>query len=81
VTPIAEIVDWGTLGEVVGYSLLAGVGLSAAFSMTILGATRFADMRRDNRPIEAGVFAVLMTIGLVATAAALVFGVVIMTTK
>jgi hypothetical protein len=81
VTPIAEIVDWGTLGEVVGYSLLAGVGLSAAFSMTILGATRFADMRRDNRPIEAGVFAVLMTVGLVATAAALVFGVVIMTTK
>jgi hypothetical protein len=81
VIPFAEIVDWQTIGEVAGYSLLAGVGLSLAFSMAILGATRFADMRRDHRDVEAAAFAVLALVGLVATAGALVLGIVVMTTK
>ncbi len=80
-TPLAEIVDWATLGEVVAYSLLAGVGLSIAFSLAILGATRFVDMRRDGRVIEAGFYAVLMTLGLAATFGALVLGVIVMTSK
>jgi hypothetical protein len=81
VIPFAEIVDWGTIGEVAAYSLLSGVGLSLAFSLTILGATRFADMRRDHRDIEAFAFGLLMLVGLVATGAALVFGILVMTTK
>ena len=36
--PLAEIVDWATIGKVVAYSLLAGVGLSLVFSLTIHGA-------------------------------------------
>jgi hypothetical protein len=80
-TPIAQVVDWRTIGEVAGYSLLAGVGLSIAFSLTILGATRFADMRRDHRDVEALAFAVLMLVGLAATLGALVLGIVVMTTK
>jgi hypothetical protein len=81
VIPVAEVVDWSTIGEVAAYSLLAGVGLSLAFSLAILGATRFADMRRDHRDIEAFAFAVLMLVGLVATGGALVLGIVVMTTR
>jgi hypothetical protein len=80
-TPLAEIVNWETIGEVVAYSLLAGVGLSLAFSLAILGATRFAEMRRDDRDIEAAAYGVLMLVGLAATVVALVLGIVVMTTK
>jgi hypothetical protein len=79
--PLAQVVDWGTLGEVAVYSLAAGVGLPIAFSTAILGATRFVDMRRDGRPLEAGFYAVLMTLGLVATLGAVIFGVIVMTSK
>jgi hypothetical protein len=79
--PLAEIVDWGTLGQVAGYALLAGVGLSIAFSFAILGATRCVDKSRDGRPLEAGFYAVVMTVGLLATLGALVLGFVVMTSK
>ena len=78
---IATIVDWGTIGKVVAWALVAGVGLCLAFSLTILGATRFADMRRDQRDVEAAAFGVLAVLGIAATLAALVLGIVVMTTK
>jgi hypothetical protein len=80
-TPLAEIVDWGTIGEVIGYSLLAGVGLSMAFSLTLLGAIRFADNRRAGKDAKATAFAVLGVLGMAATLGALVLGIVVMTTK
>ncbi len=49
VTLAAELVDWAALGKVVGISLIAGAGVSAAFSFAILGATQFADARRSSR--------------------------------
>jgi hypothetical protein len=82
VIPLAEpIVDTQTLLEVVGYSLLAGIGLSIAFSFAILGATRFADLRRGGRPVGAGAYAALGTLGVLACAAAVVLGFVVMTSK
>ena len=78
---LATIVDWNTLGEVAVFSLLAGVGVTIAFSLAIVGATRMVEMRRDNRGIEAGAYAALMILALVASGAAVVFGVVVMTTK
>ena len=44
---IATVVDWAALRDVVVASLAAGVGVTVAFSLAILGLTRFADMRRD----------------------------------
>jgi hypothetical protein len=38
-------------------------------------------MRRDGRGIEAGAYAALMILGLAASGAAVVFGIVVMTTK
>jgi hypothetical protein len=77
----ASIVDWHTLGEVAVASLLAGVGVTMAFSLAVLGATRMVDLRRDGRAVEAGAYAALMVLGLVAVAAAVAFGVIVMTTK
>jgi len=78
---IATVVDWATIGEVAAYALLSGVGLSLAFSLAILGATRFADMRRDERDLEAAAFGVLGLVGFAATIAALALGIIVMTTK
>ncbi len=54
---LATIVDWETLGEVALASLVAVVGVTLAFSLAIVGATRMVDMRRDGRGIEAGAYA------------------------
>jgi hypothetical protein len=81
VIPLGQIVDWPTLGTVAGYALLAGFGVSIAFSLTILGATRFADSRRDNRDVRAAAYAVLGALGFAATLSSIVLGIVIMTRK
>jgi hypothetical protein len=78
---LATVVDWHTLGEVAVFSLLAGVGVTLAFSLAIVGATRMVEMRRDGRGVEAGAYAALMILALAASGAAVVFGIIVMTTK
>lgn len=78
---IATVVDWAALRDVVIASLAAGVGVTLAFSLAILGLTRFADMRRDGRPAEAWAFGGLAMIGLAVSGAAVVYGIVLMTSK
>jgi hypothetical protein len=75
------IVDWGALGEVIGVSLVAGVGVTLAFSLALLGAIRFADMRRKDRAVRAIFYAVLGVAGLSITLGALVAGIIVMTQK
>jgi hypothetical protein len=78
---LATIVDWDTLGQVAAASFLAGVGVTTASSFAILGATRMVDMRRQGRSVEAGAYAALLILGLAASAAAVAFGVIVMTAK
>lgn len=80
-TVLASIVDWDALGKVAIASFLGAVGVTVAFSLALLGATRMVEMRRDGRGIEAGAYAALMIIALTLSGAAVVFGVIIMTTK
>ena len=75
------IVDWQALGEVILVSFGAGVGVTLAFSLALLGAIRFADMRRDHRLVEATVYAVIGVAGLAVSLAAVVIGIVLMTQK
>jgi hypothetical protein len=78
---IATIIETKALLETVAASLVAGVGVTAAFSIAIFGITRSADMVRDERPLlatAAGGLALLA--GLVVTGA-IVFGIVVMTQK
>ena len=75
------VVDTKALLDVVLASLAAGIGVTAVFSTAIFGFARFADMRRDRRPVAAAGFALLSVLALSACAAAVVFGIVVMTTK
>jgi 1-deoxy-D-xylulose 5-phosphate reductoisomerase len=75
------IVDWAALGEVVLASFVAGVGVTLAFSLAIVGATRFADMTRNQRMPEAVFYAIVGALGLAVTLAALVAGIIVMTSK
>jgi hypothetical protein len=78
---LATVVDWSALGKVVIYSFVVAVGATTAVSLTILGAIRFADMRRDERTIEASAFALLAVAGGAVSIAAIVAGIVVMTSK
>jgi hypothetical protein len=74
-------IDTGALLKVVAASFVAGIGVTAAFATAIMGATRFVDLRRDGRNIEAGALAGLAALALIACVAAVVVGIVVMTSK
>ena len=78
---MSTIVDTTTLLDLVGVSLLAAVGVTAAFSLAILGATRFSDLRRDGRAVEAAAFGALTALALAACVGAIVYGIVEIQTK
>lgn len=78
---IATIVETKELVQTVVASLVAGIGVTVTFSTMIFGAARFADFRRNNRPLAAGLAAALMTIGFLLTAAGIVVGLIVMTQK
>ena len=78
---IATIVDTTALWQTVVAAFAAGVGTTVVFSLAILGATRFAEANREGRALHAALFGVLTALGLLATVAAIGFGVVVMTSK
>ncbi len=79
--PLAEIVAVKELWQTVVYSIAAAVGVAFAFSLSIYGAARAAEFRRDERPLAAGAAAGVMALGLLACLGALVLGFVVMTSK
>ncbi|HEY1595964.1 MAG TPA: hypothetical protein VGF74_11255 [Thermoleophilaceae bacterium] len=75
------VVDWATLGKVIAAALVAGIGVTAAFSIAVLGATRSVEMRRSQRGLESGAFAVLAVLGAAVCVGAIVGGIVVMSQK
>ena len=75
------IVDGDALLQVVWASLLAGVGVTGLVGVGIVGATRALDMSRDGNMVGAVFFGLVWLVATVAVVAAIVFGIVIMTTK
>ena len=78
---IATVVETQDLLETVAASLIAGIGVTAAFSFVIFGVTRSADMLRDERPLLATAAGGLAVIAGLVVTAAIVFGIVVMTQK
>ena len=74
----ASIVDWDALLTVVWASMAAGIGVTAAYGLVILGTTRAVDLSRDGRVGEAVLFGVVGAVGLVTVFAAIVFGIVVL---
>jgi hypothetical protein len=76
---IASVVDWDALLQVIWVSLLAGVGVTAAWAFAIVGATRSVEHGRDGRLVGAVAYATIGVVGFALVMAAIVFGIVILT--
>jgi hypothetical protein len=78
---VATIVDTTALWQTIVVAFVAGVGVTLAFSIAILGVARFVELGRDGRSAAAITFGVIAAVALAAVAAAVVLGVIVMTTK
>jgi hypothetical protein len=78
---LATVIDTKALFDVIWASLAAGVGGTAAFSLALVGATRFSEMRREGRAAEAATYAVLAGVSLALCLAAVAFGFVVIISK
>ncbi|MDW5598337.1 hypothetical protein VSS74_28520 [Conexibacter stalactiti] len=82
VAPLAaKIVDWGQLLEVVEAGLIAGVGISIAFSLLILGTVRAGEAQQQSRPLPMVGYGAIALIGLAICLGAVIFGVSTMLSK
>jgi hypothetical protein len=80
-TVIATLVDTKALLKVVWVSLAAGIGVTAAFSLAVLGLARGRDAQRGGRTGGAVPFFVLTALALAACAWALYRGYLFVVTK
>jgi len=78
---MAVVVETKELLQTVVASLVAGVGITAVFSVAIWGVARFADLSRNERPLAAGGAAVVAGLAVLVTLVAVAFGIVVMSSK
>lgn len=78
---IATLVEGKELLETVVASMVASVGVTFAFSLAIWGVGRFSDLSRNDKPLAAAAAAVVAALALACVAAALVAGIIVMTSK
>lgn len=78
---IGSIVDAGDLIQVIWTSLAAGIGVTTAFGVAILGGSRAMDLGRHGRLAAAAVFAGLGVVALAAVVVGIVFGIVVLSEK
>jgi hypothetical protein len=80
--PIGDpVVDWNALLDVVWASLVGGVGVTIAYAIFILGATRAVDLRRDGHALAAVAYVAVAGLAFATVVAAVVLGIVFMTAK
>ena len=77
----ATVIETKDMLETVAASFIAGVGVTAAFAVLVFGVTRSADMARNDRPALAAAAGGLAAIALLVVIAAIVMGIVVMTSK
>jgi tetrahydromethanopterin S-methyltransferase subunit D len=78
---VLAVVKAGDILEVIWVSLVAGVFVSIAYSLVVVGGARSAEARRNGDGTAALVWAGLAVLAFAAFAAAVVFGVHIMLSK
>jgi hypothetical protein len=80
-TPLAELVDTSALLKVVWVSLAGGIGVTAAFSLAVLGLARGRDAQRDGHATRALPFFALTVVALAACVWAIYRGYLFVVTK
>ncbi len=78
---LGAIADPGKLGQVVLYSLIAGIGVSTVFAIAVSGAAGLLDALRDRRRGAAAGWAAVATVGVAVAIAIIIVGIVVMATK
>jgi hypothetical protein len=78
---IATIVHTDELLQTILASVVAGLGVTFAFSVAIWGAGQFAELSRGERPLAATAAALVGVLGIACVAGALIFGILVMTHK
>lgn len=76
-----DVIDGHALVQLLWVGAASGVGVTTAFGVALFGVTRAADLNRNGRGVEAAAYGVVAVIALAAVAAAVVYGIVIMTQK
>lgn len=75
---LATVVDVGELALTGLAALVAGVGVTFTFSLGLLGASRYGELRRDGRDAAATGAAVIAFVGFAASTAAVIAGLIVM---
>jgi hypothetical protein len=78
---LATIVETKDLVQTVVFAGVAGIGVTAIFSVAIWGMARYTDLGQEERRLEAGLAAATAGLALLAVLAAVVVGVIVMTSK
>ena len=78
---IATIVHTDELLQTVAASVVAGIGVTFLFSLGIWGAGQFAELNRSQRPVAATAALVVGGLALAGVGAAIVIGIIVMTSK
>jgi predicted permease len=78
---LATLVQWKDMWQTVVASVVAGVGITFAFSLGIWGTGQFVEWSRDDRPAAATAAGVIATVAFFAVAAAVIVGILVMTQK
>ena len=75
---LATVIEVAELAETALAALIAGVGVTFAFSTGIFGLARYGDLRREGRDGAALLAGALAAAGMAVSAAAVVAGIVVM---
>jgi len=78
---IATIVAWKDLWQTVFASIVAGIGITFAFSVGIWGSGQFVELSRNERPVAAAMAGVVGILAFLCVALAVAIGIVVMTQK
>jgi hypothetical protein len=80
-TLASAIVDVGTLLKVIEVSLVAGIGVTIAYSLVIWGSTRASDLAQREQLGLAIVHGLIAAVALAGTTAAIAYGLHVMASK
>jgi len=78
---IATIVQWEDLWQTVVASVVAGIGITFAFSLGIWGSGQFIELSRSDRQVAATTAGIVALLAFAAVAAAVIIGILVMTQK
>jgi hypothetical protein len=77
----ATVVDTKALGDAVAWGFVAGIAVTTLFTIAVVSAARFGDLRRSDRLPAAALNAVVAVVAIAGFIVAIVLGIDVMRTK